>query len=284
MKKIEKLWWLSFAFFALFLWSTASTSMADSVTPVKEDSNLAAQKALIEKITEGQIKITKSFKVTEDIQGFVVKTPSEKEMILYVNQKADLLLMGTIINKEGTNLTEQYSQQYIYADVAKKAHEDVVKTLWFQEGQDSAPHKAYLVVDPMCGYCKKQYALLQPLIAKGQLQVRWVMVGYLRPESAGIAANILMAKETDEKIQRLAKHEQSGLKPLSPNDGSLVTTSVFASVSKNTAFFEKYATYFIGTPTFIYINDAHQPQFHPGMILEERMDSVLSHVSADWSV
>jgi thiol:disulfide interchange protein DsbG len=137
----------------------------------------------------------------------------------------------------------------------------------------------------MCGYCKKQYSLLKPLIDQGELQVRWVLVGYLREESPGIAAHILMGKNSEEKSERLAKHEkENSIKPLIQDHSDLVNNAVFASVGKNSAFFDEFAPYFVGTPTFLFINDQHQPQFHPGMITEEKMKAVFSHVSSSWSL
>lgn len=262
---------------------TGGAGVKDTETSALKDL-LSQQKALIQKLSEGHIEIIKSFPVSDEFQGFVAKTPHGKEVILYVNNKADTLFMGTMVSKDGTDLTAQYTQQYIYSDIAKAAYQDIAQTQWFQEGQDSAPHKVYAIIDPLCGYCKKQYASLKPLIEKGEVQVRWVMVGYLRPESAGIAVNVLMGATNQEKIERLAKQEQSGIESIKPDDKVFVTSGLFAAVSKNTAFFEKYSSHFIGTPTFVYINTAGQAQFHPGMIPQEQLQTVFAQVGKDWSV
>lgn len=53
----------------------------------------------------------------------------------------------------------------------------------------------YVFVDPNCPYCRKLFEALRPQIKPRDLQVRYIVVGYLTSTSQGKAAAILEAKD-----------------------------------------------------------------------------------------
>ncbi len=58
-----------------------------------------------------------------------------------------------------------------------------------------SPHRLYVVFDPNCPYCHQLYDDLRPYVARGQVAVSWIVVGFLGPSSLPKAAAILQARD-----------------------------------------------------------------------------------------
>jgi thiol:disulfide interchange protein DsbG len=69
--------------------------------------------------------------------------------------------------------------------------DNIDQATWIAEG--NGKHVVYIFFDPDCPYCHKLYDALRPLIAKQDLQLRWIPVGMLTDSSLGKAAAILQA-------------------------------------------------------------------------------------------
>ena len=92
---------------------------------------------------------------------------------------------------------------------------------YIQEGSKGAV--IYDFIDPNCPYCHQIYTWLRNPIDNGGLRVRFIIVGFLTPSSAGKAAAILSAADP---VQALQKNEvqfsvqrsgpQGGIAPASP--------------------------------------------------------------------
>lgn len=65
------------------------------------------------------------------------------------------------------------------------------KTAYFQQGLNSAQHKLYVILDPNCIWCHRLFEMLQTPIAQGNVAVRWIVIGAVRPSSPGKAKSIL---------------------------------------------------------------------------------------------
>ncbi|MHB8533933.1 MAG: thioredoxin fold domain-containing protein [Sulfuricaulis sp.] len=64
---------------------------------------------------------------------------------------------------------------------------------WIAEGKGK--RILYVFVDPNCPYCHELFEALQPEIKPRDLQVRFIVAGYLTTTSQGKAAAILTAKD-----------------------------------------------------------------------------------------
>ena len=209
-------------------------------------------KKIVEKMLNGQGTITKTFSATDNLQGFVVspyRDPARKS-IIYADNAGKYIFLGNIISADGKNLSQSFYQKYV-ADVgAPKAYADAAKTHWFLAGSNNAPHKAYMIVEPNCSACHLAYQKLKPMIDSGQLAVRFILVAFLKPDSAGKAAAILTAKKPssayalDEK-KFVMRTESGGIKPLKKIDAATQ-----AKIKTNIAFMQHHQ--FAATPVLIY--------------------------------
>ncbi|PCH57731.1 MAG: hypothetical protein COC15_00440 [Legionellales bacterium] len=259
-----------------------------NVALAKDTSNVDK---LVSKITKGNAVVQKTFRATNELTGLVLQDKKSGESVIaYTNKDAGYLVFGNILTKDGVNLSQKFSQKYLNSMVAKQAYSELKTTTWFSQGSDKAKHKAYILMDPNCIFCHRLYDRVQSLIKKGELQVRWILVGFLKPSSAGISAHILSGKTAQEKVKLLAQNEkefqdnseQGGITPLDEKKSDILTASIFANVKKNTNFFMKHAKSFIGTPTTLYRTKDGSPTFQKGALPGKLLDDAIADMSSNW--
>jgi len=126
---------------------------------------------------------------------------------------------GTVINKEGENLSEQDTEKYVKKYTAMKIADNLAETTPIKEGSDDAPYKLIVVADPNCSACNYSYKAMKPFIDKGELQVNWILVYFVRPDSQAKAAAIMSAKDpgkamADNEAGFDMKTEEGGIAPM----------------------------------------------------------------------
>jgi thiol:disulfide interchange protein DsbG len=119
------------------------------------------------------------------------------------------------------------------------------------EGASGANVKStlYVFMDPNCIYCHLVWKALQPYEAAG-LQVHWIPMGFLKPDSAGKAAALLQSKNSAALLRELETHysekdESGGIAPLAS-----IPAAAQAQLDSNMKLFQDLG--FQGTPTIIY--------------------------------
>lgn len=190
-------------------------------THKQQDMTKEQAKALLNLATNNSVKILKSFPAVGNLQGFVVTSNKRhtQKGIVYVNKRYRYVISGVLINSQGKNIVEQDFNKYIEPASAVKAFKAIDTTHYVSQGKSDAPHKAYVVVDPNCIFCHKLYEKLQPMIKKGQLAVRWIIVGMIKPSSKAKAAAILSASNPDKALAKNEQgfneqREEGGIQPL----------------------------------------------------------------------
>lgn len=116
-----------------------------------------------------------------------------------------------------------------------------------RRSESQAPD-AYVLFDPLCGYCAEQWRNFQPL--QSQVLVKWIPVGVLGEESVGQAAILLMSEDPEALM---VEHQAS----FASEDGQLasaneVSGEAHAAVRKNNLVIEKLGTKSV--PTVVYRN------------------------------
>ena len=140
----------------------------------------------------GKLKVVSRF-ATEvpGLTGYIVNSKGGGNQVVYGAH--GYLIVGHVISPKGADLTDDYRDRYSpkpdYASVVGKL--DSGGHL-IHEGRSSAP-LLYVFADPNCIFCYHFYRMAEPLVASGELQLRWVMVGFLQSTSAAKAAAILSA-------------------------------------------------------------------------------------------
>jgi len=102
------------------------------------------------------------------------------------------------------NLTAAAAENPSRAEARQKAAAsilmDIKQATWIRDGKSA--HIIYVFFDPNCPYCHKVYEMLRPQVQRGDVELRWVVVGKLMTTSTGKAAAILEAKDPTEAFHR----------------------------------------------------------------------------------
>lgn len=77
---------------------------------------------------------------------------------------------------------------------------DIEQATWIRDGQSS--RVMYVFFDPNCPYCHKVFQMLRAPVERGEVEVRWIPVGYLMTTSLGKAAAILEDKDPTDALYR----------------------------------------------------------------------------------
>lgn len=233
----------------------ASTSFAEtSATP--------AELALVKKIGQDKLSVLNTFPGPANLHGFVLQPEGGQPMIMYIDDQARYAVYGTVISANGENLTEKDTDQYVKKYTALKIADNLAETTPITEGRNDAPYKIIVVADPNCSACNYSYKAMKPFIDNGQLQVQWILVYFVRPDSQAKAAAIMSAKNPGQAMAENEagfdmKTEEGGIKALTNIPKPLVD-----ELEGNMKFM--HDTGISSTPTLIYYTKTGELKFIAG--------------------
>lgn len=223
-----------------------------------------AQK-LIEQLGNGQIVVVKEFDSVGNLKGFIVspKNNSQQKAVVYADKDGQYMIPGPVVDTSGNNLAQSDFEKYVLSAQSPAIYTDAQKTNWVQDGSSSAPHKVYIMVEPNCIACHMLYKELQPAIKSGQLAVRWIFVSFMKPNSDGMVAAIMQAKDPSaamsfDESNFNEKTETGGVTPVQ------VLPATKQKIKQNMAFMSKYS--FVGTPVIIYRSNSGEAKVLRGYI------------------
>ncbi|MAZ38601.1 MAG: thiol:disulfide interchange protein DsbG [Legionellales bacterium] len=236
---------------------------------------------LIKKLTNDQVEIINTFPSLGNLIGVVIKpkdSDNAQESILYVDKTGKYIISGALITPDGQNQTQIDGKKYIGSKIATKAYHDIKNTAWIEDGNKDAKHVIYAVADPNCIYCHKLFEQTRTAVKNGDLTIRWIWVGFLKPNSKDLALAIMSAKDPmkaidTNEIKFNEATEQGGLKPVEKP-----SKKVMADFDKNMAFMNKYQ--FPGTPVIIYQDNKGQAEASFGLPSKEELTKIIQSASA----
>lgn len=171
----------------------------------------------VQRLVEQGVEITGSFPVPGGLTGYGARTGG-RELVLYVTPDRRHVIVGTMLDSTGRNLSEQHVKDHVPPPDLEAAWAKLERATWIAEGAAKPKRVVYVFDDPNCPYCNALWRASRPYLGKG-VQVRHVMVAILGPTSPGKAAAILAA---DNPVKALARHERDygkgGIRPLAKID------------------------------------------------------------------
>lgn len=246
---------------------------------------------LVTKVINGQGAIVDTFPAVGGLTGFVVESTQgagHNSGILYADPKGRFLVAGSVISAQGQDMTQVYTNEYINSKIAGPAYAEALQLNTFTSGSNNAPHKAIVIFDPNCIYCHLLYKELEPMIAEGQVQIRWLPVAFRDPSSPGKAAAMLNAGSDADASKLLGENEATfndqtetgALAPIQPDASNPAVTEAFSKVAQNTQFFSKYS--FQGTPTVFYKQTDGKVVMVPGFVQGQAFQAMLANMGASF--
>lgn len=238
---------------------TLAATLSSGVVPSFADD--AVPKALAP-ITGGGYTIGRHFDAGHGLTGWVISRGGQSN-IVFTTGDGDAVIMGSVIDTAGHNLSSTFASQYIVKTDLKPVYADLEKTTYITErGTGPAKRIVYIVFDPNCPYCSIAWKTLRPHLAEG-LEVRWVPVAYLQADSGTKVAALLGAKdpaaalEANEQGFNVQTHE-GGIVP-----ASTIPSSVAAALKQNDDIMSRLGS--SATPTFVWMDANHTIQSQVGL-------------------
>ncbi len=280
--------------------ASAPAASIPVLTPEQKGQNL------IETLSRHSVQVQSHFEAPGGLRGYIVEAQGKKRgSIVYTSHEGDYLFSGNIISAKGENVTQQETETYIDSKLIGEMYGALSDLNYFSQGPDSAPHKLYIIFDPNCSICHMVYNLVQPMLASGDLQVRWIPVGIMAQSSVGKAAAILMGNNDADRMALLKQDEdQFDLKtesggipelkldaptppsktnnpPVPPAVPNSAVAHAFELVAKNNQYFSDYG--FVGTPVFFLEYQNGDKKFFPGFYQGTWLSEQVNKAGANWS-
>lgn len=223
--------------------NTADSADAENDTAPAQLNQLAKQ---------GKLSVEKRFDTIDPaLNGYLVKSGTSYQVVYGLG---DYLLVGNLISPAGENMNAKYTDEYRpKIDLGKVVEQIKKQALVVVTGAGQAP-VLYAFADPNCIYCHRLYEAAQPLVEAGRLQIRWVMVAFLKKTSPGRAAAILLAEHPAQALHGNeedfdAANEQGGIAPL-----TTIPADITAQLKTHAELMTQAGG--TGTPTVIYRDKA----------------------------
>lgn len=215
--------------------------------PILCVSNVWAQQypAPVERLQEDGLEVVESFKAPGGMTGYIGRFAG-KPVEMYLTPDKNHLVVGTLINAAAEPVASERLSRLPSTSFTWKALQE---SHWVVEGNANAKRIVYVFTDPNCPYCEKFRQAAQPYLAKGNVQLRHILVGLLRPSSAEKAAQILTAPDPSAALTQLANKTIFGKAKGVPKLSD-VPEAAHQQVAKNTQFMRKHQVF--ATPTVVY--------------------------------
>lgn len=151
-------------------------------------------------------EIVGSFDAPGGLKGYAARFNGQG-ISLYLTPDGEHVVVGSLINAQGEDLSRPELEQLVYEPMGKEMWQRLEDSTWIADGSADAPRIVYMFSDPNCPFCNMFWEQARPWVEAGDVQVRHVMVGMLREDSAGKSAALLAA---DDPEQALEEHEAAG--------------------------------------------------------------------------
>lgn len=169
-------------------------------------------------------------------------------------------VIGALFDAAGRDLTQGPLAEASMPVLPEATWKRLSDATWIAEGASHPKRIVYSFTDTECPYCHKLWQATQPLLAGGDVQVRYVMVAVIAPQSLGRAAAVLEAAEPAAAMRR---HEAAfGHSPITPLQK--VPAAVAERIQANNALMAKLGI--AGTPGTLYKDSKGRVRMAVGML------------------
>jgi len=151
-------------------------------------------------------EIIQRFDAPSGLQGYAARYNGQG-VALYLTADGEHVLVGSLLNAQGEDLSRQPLDKLVYEPLAKEMLGKLERSTWIADGSAKAPRVIYMFSDPNCPYCNMFWKQARPWVEAGDVQIRHVMVGMLRQDSVEKAAALLNAKDQQAALH---EHESAG--------------------------------------------------------------------------
>lgn len=219
-----------------------------------EVSNLPAAVKVLE--AEGLV-IMQEFATGSEIRAFAAAA-GDQPIAVYLTKDGNTIV-GTRLSPEGKRLDEAKLIELVAKPKAASDWAKLEASEWVLDGKADAPRIVYVFSDPNCPYCNKFWQLSRPWVDAGKVQLRHIIVGIIREDSANKAAAILSASDQESALHHNESHyAQGGIAPLVQ-----IPTAIQSTLDKHQQLM--YSLGLRGTPGIIVLTEQGEIRKFSGM-------------------
>lgn len=131
-----------------------------------------------------------SFDAPGGLKGYAAQVRNQG-MALYLTADGKHVLAGTLFDAKGEDLSAAPLQKLVYEPMTQAIWNQLENSAWIADGARTAPSVIYLFSDANCPYCNMFWEQARPWVTSGKVQLRHIMVGVIREDSAAKAASLL---------------------------------------------------------------------------------------------
>ncbi|WP_052726549.1 thiol:disulfide interchange protein DsbG [Devosia epidermidihirudinis] len=178
-------------------------------------------------------------------------------------------IVGTLVDASGQDVSGPLLAEVAGEGIKAEVLGQLEAATWVRDGAADAPRIVYTFTDPNCPYCNRFWLAARPWIDAGKVQLRHVMVGVIRPNSAAKAAAILEDENPAAALTlNETRHGDGGIAPLDQ-----ISPDTLAAIEANAELMRELG--FGGTPAIVYENPDGTLGRHSGMPQGDDLNLVL---------
>lgn len=258
----------------------ADDLQTDSAVVIEGSESIMELPLPIARALEQGMVLESQFNAESDLTGWVLSLDGQFTLV-YTTPDQRTLISGALINEAGQNLSELYAQQYfpkpdislleestyisIGAPKEKNLPDSATSTDSNSSEQDTAATEKtveakrviYAFFDPSCPFCHLAWKAFQPYVDKG-VEIRWIPVAFLNPESRDKAAAILQDRNPENLLAESMRLFNTEEQPTTP-----VKETSRRQLQNNMKLMQRFGIQ--GTPGLIWADDNGELNIRSGM-------------------
>lgn len=158
-----------------------------------------ARPAVIKGIESQGLEVYGEFDAPGGLRGFAGMA-GQRPMAVYVTPDGEHAVVGMLVDSKGQDVGQAHLQRLVAGPMSKRVWTQLEKSHWVADGRDDAPRVVYTFSDPNCPFCNRFWQAARPWVESGKVQLRHILVGVIREDSANKAAAILTALSPSDAL------------------------------------------------------------------------------------
>ena len=252
--------------------SQAAEEQAGSTAPLAQagatGKPAANRPAVIEAIEAQGFDVLGEFDAPSGLRGYAGMA-GQQPVAVYATADGKHALVGTLVNAQGEDVGAEALERLVSGPMSLLTWAQLDASEWIGDGKDDAPRVVYTFSDPNCPFCNKFWSAARPWVDSGKVQLRHIMVGVIRPDSANKVAAIMASSSPSEALHgNETRYASGGIKP-----AATVPANVRATLDANEKLMVGLG--FKGTPGILFRDDKGVVQRRAGMPAPDDLTTVL---------
>ncbi|PZN31858.1 MAG: thiol:disulfide interchange protein DsbG [Proteobacteria bacterium] len=245
----------------------ASALLATTGAGAAEPSTVE-RPAVIEQLEQQGFEFMGEFAAPGGLRGFAALAQG-RPIAVYLTPDGGHAVIGTLVDAQGEDVSASVLERMVVQPMSQKLWKQLEATSWVADGAADAPRVVYAFMDPNCPYCHRFWQASRRWVQSGKVQLRHILVGLIREDSANKAAAILAAPSPTEAFTlNETRFDQGGISGLES-----IPQTVRAQLDAHERLMSEIGLQ--GTPGILFQDEAGVVRLLSGMPAPEDMEHVL---------